>query len=108
MFYDPKSKVKVTAEVKVMSKNEKCGKCDKTYRKLKITIFKFSYKFHKNLKEEPFNTLTKVIVIFYVHAYFNWAFFSKGFHLITTVHLKFQNLHQYLLYMSEISHQYTG
>ena len=51
MFYDPKSKVKVTAEVKVMSKNENCGKFDKTYRKLKITILKFSYKFHKNLEK---------------------------------------------------------
>ena len=69
MFYDPESKVKVTAEVKVMSKNENCGKFDETYRKLKITILEFSYKFHKN--KEPFNILTKVIVILYVHAYFN-------------------------------------
>ena len=42
-----KSKVKVITEVKVMLKNENCGKFDKTYRKLKITISKFSYKFHK-------------------------------------------------------------
>ena len=71
-------------------------------------IFEFIYKFHRNLeklKQELFNTWTKVIVICYVHVYFNCAFFSKGFKLITSVHLKFQNLLQYLLYMSEISHQ---
>ena len=43
------SKVKVTTEVKVIEKNEKCGKSYETHRKLKITISKFSYKFQKNL-----------------------------------------------------------
>ena len=102
MFYDFKSKVKVTAEVKVMSKNEKCGKFDETYRKSKITILEFSYKFHKNYKKIE-TTAIQHIDKGYCH--FRCAFFSKGFKLITSLHLKFQNLLQYLLYMSEISPQ---
>ena len=60
MFFDLKSKVKVITEVKVMSKNENCGKFDETYRKLKITIFKFSYKFHKNFKKNEIRAIQHI------------------------------------------------
>ena len=44
-FDDLKSKVKVTSEVKVIQKNEKCGKLTETCGKLKISYLKFSYEF---------------------------------------------------------------
>ena len=42
-FGDLKSKVKVINEVKVVQKNEKCGKLAGTYGKLKISFSKFPY-----------------------------------------------------------------
>ena len=45
-FGDLKSKVNVISNVKVIHKNEKCGKLAQTCGELKISFSKFPYKFN--------------------------------------------------------------
>ena len=70
MIFLPRSKVKVTAKVKLIEKQYKCRKSDEMHRKLKIIISKFSYTFLKNLSHFWEDTQPRSPYIFHKKKYF--------------------------------------